>query len=234
MSVPIYFPSLLNPGLAYTRNYDIDTYGHRSGVLAHRYGSYRTFGDGLTPHSGTSYVGIALFTDFCLSLASFILAQPLASPALVAIRSDDLGLEPVRRETYDFLCSLRFKDKPQWYSLPLRKVSNSQEKAYDNRWRKVPSDADATPASGLRLYFADLEYATLLRRYAVNRFWRELSNGFFLDEEVFDTWREQIAGDHVQAWDALRLAVDFASTREHAHRLLDFAIQNSTPLKAAA
>lgn len=201
-----------------------------NGLVAYCFGQYDTYGDGTTQHSHAYPVGANKFTDFCLSMAKFILENPD-----VTIHSYQVGLsDTIPQDAYDFLRSIKYSDTtPRWYSLQLRKVTKSDSARYDKRYEQVPSWADGSPKSAFDLYWRGIQSRkTLIERYHILSQFRELSGGSFYKQDECEPWIVELTGDHCQAFRALQSAVQCMEAKDWAQRLIESAIHNSTPKPA--
>lgn len=196
-------------------------------------GYYATFGDGETAHTPTSAVPVSLFTDYCISLATHLLANPEESFSCYHVRCE------VPETVIRFLATVRhLNDKRQWFSMSGLKVSSSESKQHDKRWTEVPTWADGSVAGALHLYYltADRAPREWLPKYAAETlFWDTLysvapeGNDWFKIQEA----REKIPGDHRAAYVALKQACDGITAFGNARRSLSCAVHNSTLEQAA-
>lgn len=187
---------------------------------------YETMGDGECQHTPAYRIGAGNFTDFCLSVAQYLLENPDCD-----IREYQLGLTGVCQDAYDFLRSVTYKeDKRQWYSLQLRKISGKDDKRFDKRWQEVPSWADGSVKSAYDLFRLNWECRkSFLERYATVQAFQELAGGSFYQQDECEPWIEQLSGDHQHAFRALKSAMQAKEQRDWATRLIDSAKRNSEP-----
>lgn len=234
----IRFNSVLNPnaiGYEYTADSMtfFDAAYRTAGCLGGAFGYFDTYGDGNCQHTPLMAARLTHFTDFCISLAQHIIANPADGEG---VASYHFGFSQMGTDTVKFLASLVYKqEKRQWFNWQDLKLSASDSKEHDKRWTRVPAYADGTIASAFRLAYDIRGNRTtfMFERYALETlFWdtlySQVSTGH--DEwEKITSWRTELAGDHCQAFKALRLTVEGMEGLSYAKRLSESARYNSTP-----
>lgn len=131
----------------------------RSGpILGAAMGKFETYGDGMVQHAPLCACRPQDFTDYLISLASWLVAYPE-----VGFEQRSVGQGKVRDDTMDFLGSIVSKEKRQWFHLGDRKLSSSESREHDKRWQRVPDYANGTVESAVNLWFS-LEHNAGLAR----------------------------------------------------------------------
>jgi hypothetical protein len=230
----IRFKSVLNPdkyGYVWTNDsmsYWEQAYRARM-PLAGDAGWFETLGDGFTQHTPDTVVCAPLFTDYCVSLAQYLLDNPAEEIRLSELEDKGEGAAMRAR----FLATIQYRDdKRQYFHLTENKVTTSQSKAYDKRWLLVPTYANATKASAMSLLFEERKSSLhLLELYAWHSFyWDTLyacaDNGDWHERTV--KYQEEISSDHAAAFKALQGCIQAREKLWLARRNLSCAIHNST------
>lgn len=126
-----------------------------------------------------------------------------------------------------FCAGLRYdEDKKRYYSLNQRKVSASESKKHDKRWKEVPAYADGSPASvyglmelgGQGLINAASDYTQIVDiLYSLNGCWRGGLQDFLkIPASTYQT---------ICAFEALQATALAERAKETADRLLNTWIQ---------
>lgn len=205
---------------------DYDTGFYDAGLLVHNFGQYETLGDGEVQHTPVYRVGRGRLTDFCLSMAVYMVANPGAH-----IYGFQLGLEKVPQEEIELLKKVKFKAaKHQWISLHQQKLGTSVHLQHDKRFVEVPDWADGQPYNVWSLYWWATESRgneMLLRRYAVREQFKEAFGGYFHRHDEAEPWIKELPGDDGTAWKAMREAHRANEARTYAQRLIDGCLHNT-------
>lgn len=236
----IRFKSILAPdNIGYEWTNDATTFWDTAykdpGALHCAAGCYETLGDGDTQHSPLRVVFKDKFTDFCLSLALFLVKNPGCG-----IKGYQLGFDHPNDKTIDFLANLVHReDKQQYYCAQELKTSCSSSKQHDKRWERVPSWADGTIDSAIGLYHAmhGRRHLEFIKWYhALERFECRLSptHAKGPNWEKNCKRREELTGDHRAAYYALKAAVEAIGLLEQVQRFADCCLHNSRRAEAAA
>lgn len=197
-----------------------------NGLLVYSFGKYETMGDGECAHTPTYRIGASDFTDFCLSMAAHLIANPTAR-----IHGYQIGMKQVDRSTYDFLTGVKYSENVRrWFSLSLKKVSKDDAKRYDKRWLEVPSWADGTPKAAHDLYFFALDCrCTLLEQYSIREAFMDFAGGYFYGHDQCCKWTAELTGDWQHAFRAMKAAFEGKEAFEMATRCLEAARYNMAP-----
>lgn len=230
--IPIRFPSVLNPtkvGYEWTNDSMTfwDTAYHSVGVLHCSAGFYETFGDGNCQHTPLTACRANQMTDFCLSLARYLLANPAEEFQTYALQ-----LKPCSRETVLFLAGINYKEaKRQWFNLTDNKLSTSDSKRHDKRWHEVPSWADGTVASAIQLFsLAKNGRYEVLNLFAMHEFFLSAVNGLIWKGTEWDkltAYQTKIPGDFTAAFRALSYVVEARENLNTAKRMAECCEHNS-------
>lgn len=215
--------SLLDPT---NIRYRLEDSSYRSNLLTHSFMQYEVMGDGECQHTPSYDIGACRFTDFCLSVAQYLIDNPDAE-----IHSFQVCCDPIPTELWDFLRSVKYSETTRkWFCLQLRKVSSNESKRYDKRWMEVPKWANGEVKSALDLYWygmQDIGNPALLRRYYVFHSIREYAGGSFFQMDTCEEWSKQLAGDYDYAFRALITAMEAKESRWHAKRYIECATANT-------
>jgi hypothetical protein len=154
MKEKLVFPSLSDPSIGlvfFASSTELwDRAYHTPGVVSLHFGYYRTFGDGLTQHSGFSVVTQEQSADYCASFAAWLIEHPEDSEALYCF---DPELNPISEDAIQFLAKVT--PEKRYYSLELRRMSDDEKKRNDRRWYQTHDFSDTkygTPGGVLRLF----------------------------------------------------------------------------------
>lgn len=181
----------------------------RNGLIVHhRAGMFDTYGDGMVQHSPAYHIGPERFEDWCLSLATYLLANigPLAerdtqhAPAWYWFPDTNAA-------TVEFLASLRHdKEKRRFYSFAERKLTTRESARYDKRYAEVPEWADGKVKNIVALFVEGLGFEPgILHRAQV----------WYMARRAKDAWNDgEKLGDVIAGigseWDDAYLALDCA------------------------
>jgi hypothetical protein len=111
---------------------------------------FDTLGDGTTQHTPLTYVPPERFDDFIFSLVEFIfdISSLEEREKCVSIIEDCCFIEYSNFDAIEFAHKIKYKENvTQYYSLTFLKISKSEKKKYDSRWKEVPKWADGCPES---------------------------------------------------------------------------------------
>ena len=119
---------------------------------------FSTLGDGMCPHSPSSYITREMFPDYCFSMADYLVKNPQMFPNCGSIGYE--WMPDLSDKHIAFAASIIYKDisdkgKRRYYSLKEQKVSTSDKLRYDNRYEEVPEWANGSPAGVCRLLWKD-------------------------------------------------------------------------------
>lgn len=206
---------------------------------------FKTFGDGLTQHSGDWCVPVGEMTDACLSMTAAIHKQvhglsDVAQDANgegtnVWVRSNlDFMLQPVQSVEIEFALSVRFREdavKPSWFSLSERKVTTA-DKRNDRRYERV--EARHTGDARSALFMLRQRHWDFLQYVACIELIRRHPSVGYMSRETLDPWFEKEdthlgPGDWYQAYRALVCAVEGLTGLHNSARVFQCALNNSRP-----
>lgn len=210
----------------YTFTNDSGTFwdaAYRTGpILGMSMGKYDTYGDGLVQHSPEYACRAVDFTDYLLSLTSWLVEFPETE-----FRGSCAGLGSISSQTAEFLASLVSKDSRQWFHMGDMKVSRSESREHDKRWRRVPSTANGTIASAVALWYGEgdtsLTRMNVLTRYSIhNQFHGHLYGKVAQGQEWDNTvaYRSELGKGHELAFEAFRVLVEARCGMERAKEML--------------
>lgn len=147
-------------------SYDSEAWTAQAPINA-RFRMYKTYGDGLTQHSGDWAVTSEYFADYMVSLT-----QAMLGDSELAKELHYLLVRSPRDEAIAFAASIEFKPaegctmyekKPRYFSISEKKVTSSDSKQYDKRYSKVESFHDGSPSAIYAMILPDC--ADGLERY---------------------------------------------------------------------
>lgn len=122
---------------------------------------YETLGDGECQHSNDCVVSRDLWIDYLTSLGAYLVDNPKDAEVVASNWPHGENIEQVR-----FALSLcRKEGKVQYYNLDECKLSSSDSKRHDKRWKEVESWHDQTMKSAYAVLCQ--EWYGTLRRYSL-------------------------------------------------------------------
>lgn len=232
--MPIRFPSVLNPdkfGYEWTNDSMTfwDTAWNSGRILHMSAGSYETYGDGGCQHTPLVACSYRQTTDYCLSLARFLLANPT-----VEARIGHHLFEPLLRDGVLFLAGVVYReDKRQWFNLVERKVSSAESRQHDKRWFQVPSWADGTVASAVGLFNLtrpNERHLEVLETLALHEYFLGVLGSIANRGEGWEkitAYQTEIPGDFTAAFRALHYVVKSREDASTALRMAECCEHNS-------
>lgn len=211
----------------YDRNHNWRTNG--AGWIAPFATYYETYGDGNVQHSPDIAIPVSMFSDWCASLASFLI-DPANQDALEIVvshwpaRYNDCML----RDRIVNAAKIRHNpEKRQWFNLDTLAVSKADSKRHDKRWEEVPPYADGSIGAVFGLLRAKHNASpSSLDIYVIfdhlTHVLEEITGDSYYHVGVY---RKEFCedGDHwdvASAFGALKAIVDSAISRNSAERLL--------------
>lgn len=167
------FASIARPEYGYAINtdrYESARHGRPLSVWARE---FQTYGDGMIQHSPDYHVQVDHISDFCASLAAYLLALPDQEKRGEMLR----GLrvywpDHADRRNLAFAYSLKYDEKKRdrYYCLSDRKVSSAESKRHDRRWEQIPEWADGSVEAMVRIIAPSCHDFLTVYQYYIDAF----------------------------------------------------------------
>jgi len=178
---------------------------------------FDTLGDGKVQHTPRNLVTSAYAEDFCISMAFHLESHPEEAEEL------SYTFSIVNKGLIKFAAKVKYKEeKPQrYYDLESQKISSSQSKSFDKRFKIIPTWADGSVYSVLRLLRQSYwSYCACL--IAVEEIRRAMDYAWFDYHDVFGVERQEL--------NLLIMALRVIQLYSKAHSAMDVAKRSAESL----